>query len=67
MWAEHTEHYHSSFHFAYGGHFENMQIMIIYVFGYIDLRFIFNGKNHLHMMFEAILNSAILIWVVLDL
>ena len=45
MWAEHTEHYHSSFHFAYGGHVENMQIMIIYVFGYIDLRFIFNGKN----------------------
>ena len=54
----------SSFHFAHDGHFENMQIRIIYLFGY--MRFIFNGENHLHMMFQAILNSAILIWVVLS-
>ena len=54
-----------SFHFAHGGHFEHTQIRIIYVFGYI--RFIFNEENHLHMLFEAILNSAILIWVVLGL
>ena len=39
----------SSFHFAHGGHFENMQIRIIQVFGYI--RFIFNEENHLHMNF----------------
>ena len=39
----------SSFHFAHGGHFENMQIRIIHVFGYI--RFIFNEENHLHMNF----------------
>ena len=55
----------SSFRFAHGGHFENMQIMIIYVFRYI--RFIFNEENNLHMLFEAMLNSAILIWVVLGL
>ena len=39
----------SSFRFAHGGHFENMQIMIIYVFRYI--RFIFNEENNLHMLF----------------
>ena len=55
----------SSSHFAHGGHFANMRIRMIYVFGYINLRFMFNGENHLHMMFDAILNSAILIWVVL--
>ena len=43
----------SLFHFDHGGHFENMHIMIIYVFGYI--RFIFKEENHLHMLFEAIL------------
>ena len=39
----------SSSHFAHGGHFENMQIRIIHVFGYI--RFIFNEENHLHKNF----------------
>ena len=33
--------------------YDNLRVLV---------RFIFNGENHLNMMFAAILNSVILIW-----